>query len=167
VAFAGILVTGLCIWASYSDVSAHFMRNGLALRIFIAVSMIAPMAFFMGMPFPLGILTLRSKPRAAIVWAWSMNGLCTTIGGVTTALCSLSFGFRTTMLVALGVYALAGVTFGLLRQQSAQVVKSAEPLPPSSRVRNLVLVPEARVVANEARQAHDTREHAGDAQRAT
>ncbi|HET6957910.1 MAG TPA: hypothetical protein VFI56_15050 [Vicinamibacterales bacterium] len=176
VAFAGILATGLCIWASYPGVSAHFMRNGLGLRIFIAGSMIAPMAFFMGMPFPLGILTLRSKPRAAIVWAWSMNGLCTTIGGVTTALCSLSFGFRTTMLVALGVYVLAGVTFGLLRQQSAQIVKSAEPLLPllpippllpSSRVRNLLFLPQARVVANKARQPHDAREHAGDAQGAT
>jgi hypothetical protein len=119
-AFAGILATGTVIWASYPVVSTHFMRTGLPWRIFVAGSMIAPMAFFMGMPFPLGILALRSKPRGAIAWAWSMNGLCTTIGGVTTALCSLWFGFRATMLIALGVYALAGVVFGLLRRNDSQ-----------------------------------------------
>ena len=124
-AFAGILGTGVCIWASYPAAATHFMRAALGFRIFIAGSMIAPMAFFMGMPFPLGILALQSKPRAAIAWAWSLNGLCTTVGGVTTALFSLWCGFRTTMLLALGVYALAGIGFGLLRKQSTSILRTA------------------------------------------
>ena len=48
--------------------------------------MILPMAFFMGMPFPLGILELRTSRRGAVAWAWSMNGLFATIGSVARVL---------------------------------------------------------------------------------
>jgi hypothetical protein len=115
--FVGIIVAGVAIWATYPAVSRRFISTDLPWRVLVAASMIFPMAFFMGMPFPLGILALRSKPRGAIAWAWSMNGLFTTVGGVTTALCSLWFGFRATTLIALGVYALAGVVFGQLRME--------------------------------------------------
>jgi hypothetical protein len=115
VPFIGVIVTGGAIWAGYSSVATYFMASAAWYRILVAATMIFPVAFFMGMPFPIGILELRSKPRGAIAWAWSMNGLFTTVGGVATAVSSLAFGFRETTLAALGVYALAAGAFGLLR----------------------------------------------------
>jgi hypothetical protein len=116
IAFVGIIATGLAVWLTHSAVSRHFMAAGTAIRILAAAAMISPMAFFMGMPFPLGILELDAKPRGAVAWAWSMNGLCTTIGSVATVALCLRLGFRTTELTALGVYALAWIVFGVLRK---------------------------------------------------
>jgi hypothetical protein len=92
------------------------MTAPLPLRIAATAALIGPVAFFMGMPFPLGLLELAGRPRGAVAWAWSMNGLFTTIGGVASALLSLAFGFRFTILAALGMYALAAVAFAWVRQ---------------------------------------------------
>jgi hypothetical protein len=125
-AFAGIIGTGIAIWASYPFVSVYFMDLRMPWRMLIAGAMIFPIAFFMGMPFPLGILELRAKPRGAIAWAWSMNGLLTTVGGVLTAVSSLWFGFRTTTLAALGVYALAAIALARLRAANRRAIEARD-----------------------------------------
>jgi hypothetical protein len=119
-AFAGVLIAGLITWATYPVLSTYFIAAPMPVRIAAAAAMIFPIAFFMGMPFPLGVLALRTKPRGAIAWAWSMNGLFSTIGSVATVLLSLWLGFRVTVLVALGMYALAGLTFRSLRGRAAR-----------------------------------------------
>jgi len=116
IAFAGVVATGLALWLTYPSLSSHFIAAGDGVRIGAAALMIAPIAFFMGMPFPLGIAALERKPRGAVAWAWSMNGLFTAIGGVATALLSLWLGFRITLLVTLSAYAMAAVAFRALRR---------------------------------------------------
>jgi hypothetical protein len=117
--FAGLLASGAGMWLAYPAVSGVFLTAPLPLRIAAAAALIGPLAFFMGMPFPLGLLELANRPRGAVAWAWSMNGLFTTIGGVGSALLSLAVGFRLTIFVALGMYALAGVAFAWVRQTQA------------------------------------------------
>jgi len=130
VVFIGLLLSGLLLWLAYPFVSAQFLSGGLAMRIAATIALIAPMAFFMGMPFPLGLLELEGRPRGAVAWAWSMNGLFTTIGGVASALLSLTFGFRLTILISLGVYGLAAVTFARLRERcDVRVPAAARPVP--------------------------------------
>jgi spermidine synthase len=118
VAFAGVITAGLAIWFVYPRISGYFMADPMAVRILAAAAMILPMAFFMGMPFPLGILELEAKPRGAVAWAWSMNGLFATIGSVAAVLLSLWLGFRATMLVAIGMYAVAWAAFAVLRRSN-------------------------------------------------
>ncbi len=119
-AFAGVIAAGTIIWATYPVVSTYCIAAAMPVRIAAASAMIFPIAFFMGMPFPLGILELRTKPRGAIAWAWSMNGLFSTIGSVATVLLSLWLGFRITMWIALGIYALAALLFSSLRGRTAR-----------------------------------------------
>ncbi|MGH9411978.1 MAG: spermidine synthase [Vicinamibacterales bacterium] len=119
VAFAGVILSGIAIWAWHEPIAESLMGAPQAARIAAAAVMIFPISFFMGMPFPLGMLELRSKPPGAIAWAWSMNGLCTTIGSLASTSLSVWIGFRGTLVVALGVYTLAAVTFGALRRANA------------------------------------------------
>jgi spermidine synthase len=135
IAFGGVIATGLAIWLGYPRISGHFMADPTATRVLAAAAMIFPMAFFMGMPFPLGILELKTKPAGAVAWAWSMNGLFATIGGVAAVLFALWLGFRSTMLVAIGMYALAWVTFAALRRgnRRQETVVGAEPAPLEDR----------------------------------
>ncbi|MES1184145.1 MAG: hypothetical protein ABUL60_10035, partial [Myxococcales bacterium] len=102
------------------------LASPLTLRILVAAVMIFPLSFFMGMCFPLGILAIQNKPRGAIAWAWGMNGLFTTIGGLGAALLAMFFGLRFTLLVAFGVYALAGVAFSRLRRFAAPPAGEAD-----------------------------------------
>ena len=94
IVFAGLLAAGFVMWLAYPAISSLLLTAPLPLRIAATAALIGPLAFFMGMPFPLGLLELASYPRGAVAWAWSMNGLFTTIGGVASALLSLAFGFR-------------------------------------------------------------------------
>lgn len=115
VPFAGILVVGVLFCAAYVPVSRSFLASPMPVRIVAAAALLLPLAFFMGMPFPLGMRVLEGKPEGAVAWAWSMNGLCTTAGSVATAGASLWLGFFDTALAALGLYALAWVSFAVLR----------------------------------------------------
>ena len=117
--FAGVMLCGLAIWAWQEPIARDLMAASQAMRIAVAAAMIFPISFFMGMPFPMGMLELRDKPSGAIAWAWSMNGLCTTVGSLITVLLSVYVGFRGTLLIALAVYGVAAVSFGLLRRANA------------------------------------------------
>jgi hypothetical protein len=85
--------------------------------------MMFPVGFFLGMPFPLGILAIANKPRAVVAWAWGMNGLFTVVGGFLSMLISMAFGFNVAITFALGLYALAFAVFK--RLQGAEVTVTA------------------------------------------
>lgn len=114
--YAGTLTCGLLLITTYSPIIEHFVAAPLAARILISGAMVFPISFFMGMCLPLGILAIQHRPPGTIAWAWGMNGLFTTIGGLSAALCSMFWGFRVTLLMALGIYALAGLAFVRMRR---------------------------------------------------
>jgi spermidine synthase len=116
VPYAGTLASGALLLLTYSFVFEWFLASALPLRIFVAGVMIVPVSFFMGMCLPLGILAIEKRASGAIAWAWGMNGLFTTIGGLGSALLSMFWGFRFTLVVALVIYAVAGLAFMRLRK---------------------------------------------------
>jgi bacteriorhodopsin len=127
--FAAVLLSGLVMWLAYPIAGTWLLGASLPVRIAATIVLIGPMAFFMGMPFPLGLLELAGRPRGAVAWAWSMNGVFTTIGGIASALLSLTLGFRLTLLISLGVYGLAAMAFARLRHASDVRVPVAGPSP--------------------------------------
>jgi hypothetical protein len=128
--FVGLLATGLALWMIYPPAFSRMLTWPIGARVLGAAGLMFPTAFFMGMPFPLGILEIAAKPRGAVAWAWSMNGLCTTLGGVATALMAVWLGFHLTMLAALGMYAAASACFAVLRRgRRATSVIVTRPVP--------------------------------------
>jgi hypothetical protein len=77
--------------------------------------MIFPLGFFLGMPFPLGILAIEHQPRGAVAWAWGMNGLFTVIGGLASVLGGLEIGFNFTIVIALALYGCALAVYRKMR----------------------------------------------------
>lgn len=69
----------------------------------------------MGMPFPLGIMTIKNQPQGSIAWAWAMNGLFTVIGGLSSVLLSIYSGFRVTLIAAMLIYVVALLAYCRLR----------------------------------------------------
>ncbi|HIE50906.1 MAG TPA: SAM-dependent methyltransferase [Armatimonadetes bacterium] len=76
-------------------------------RILLSLALIAPLAFFMGMPFPLGLRRVATEAPALIPWAWGINGCASVLSAVLATLLAIHFGFSRVVLLALGLYALA------------------------------------------------------------
>ena len=109
--FIGVAISTLLLLFYQQVLFDHFLQHPVAARMFISVLMIFPLAFFLGMPFPLGILAVQHKPEGTVAWAWAFNGLFTVVGGIFCAIFSVYFGFKLTMIVAIAIYMLAMVTY--------------------------------------------------------
>ena len=85
----------------------HAMGLPDALRILISVVLIAPLAFFMGMPFPLGLARVAAADARLIPWAWGINGCASVTAAVLATLLAIHVGFTAVVLVALLLYGVA------------------------------------------------------------
>ena len=91
----------------------------LTLRILVAVGMLAPLAFCMGMPFPTGLRLLTSEHQRFVPWAWGANGVASVLGSVLSILLSMSYGFSAVLYVAIVIYAIAALTILTVRARVA------------------------------------------------
>jgi hypothetical protein len=78
-----------------------------AARIAISAALIAPLAFFMGMPFPLGLARVETCEARLVPWAWAVNGCASVTGAVLATLLAIHVGFTMVIVAALVLYALA------------------------------------------------------------
>jgi spermidine synthase len=124
--FAGILACGAALAWTYPLFFDRFLAVSTWQRISASIVMIFPLAFFLGMPFPLGVLSLHNEPRGLIAWAWGTNALFTVAGGVTAGVLSMFVGFRMTLLIALGIYVIAFGLFARLRAVERVSVQSVD-----------------------------------------
>jgi hypothetical protein len=113
--FAGILVAGSLLLLVLPYITAVFLASPTPMRILISSILIFPLGFFLGMPFPLGITTIRDMPSGSVAWAWSLNSVFTVVGGLSSVLLSIYLGFTVTILIALAIYVLALVVYARMR----------------------------------------------------
>jgi hypothetical protein len=76
-------------------------------RILVSASLIAPLAFCMGMPFPLGLARLADYAPELIPWAWAINGCASVVSAVLATLLAIHLGFTAVIALALVLYALS------------------------------------------------------------
>jgi hypothetical protein len=83
------------------------LRLALPWRIALSVSVLAPLAFVMGMPFPSG-LALVSRERASLVpWAFGVNGGASVLASVIAVLVAMAAGFSVVFVCAGAAYLVA------------------------------------------------------------
>ena len=78
-----------------------------AARIAISLALIAPLGFFMGMPFPLGLERLSRQAPAFVPWAWGINGFASVVSAVLATLLAIELGFTVVIMAALLLYTVA------------------------------------------------------------
>jgi hypothetical protein len=94
----------------------------LAVRVIVALAVLAPLGLCLGMFMPLGlgvVNEMSDHPDEYIAWAWAVNGFFSVIGSVLSTILAMSIGFRSVQFIALGVYAIAVVAFLGLRRRAA------------------------------------------------
>ena len=76
-------------------------------RFVFTLSLLAPLAFFMGWPFPAGMSLLQESSPAMLAWAWGINGFASVAAAPLTVLLAMSLGFRLVLALAVTAYLLA------------------------------------------------------------
>jgi hypothetical protein len=81
----------------------------LLIKIFLSILFISPAAFFMGMPFPLGLRRLSGINTTLTPWAWGINGCLSVISTALATIIAVEAGYFWVMLLAAMSY---GLTLG-------------------------------------------------------
>lgn len=112
-AAVGILVLGVVYLLTLDALFAALMSWPTAAKIGISIGLIAPLAFLMGMPFPLALASLGHTAASLIPLAWGVNGCASVLSAVLATLLAVHLGFATVVLFALLLYTFAPLVFPL------------------------------------------------------
>jgi hypothetical protein len=110
-AVAGIVVMVVLYQWLLAPLFAQLMGLGDVARVCVSLALIAPLAFCMGMPFPLALARLSRIAPAFIPWAWGLNGFASVVSAALAALLAIEFGFGVVLWLAVGFYSLAAIVF--------------------------------------------------------
>lgn len=107
IALGGLVATILV--AAFLYPSLIRMSLGLPLwqRGIVTALLIAPLGFFMGMPFPEGIRLVSTHNRDAVPWMWGVNGGATVLGSVLAIILAMATNFTTVFVLAALGYSIA------------------------------------------------------------
>jgi hypothetical protein len=83
-------------------------------KIPVSALLIAPLAFLMGMPFPLGLSVVSNRLPSWIPWAWGVNGCASVVSAILATLLAIHLGFVFVVFMAVLAYLLAAL---VLRQE--------------------------------------------------
>jgi hypothetical protein len=92
-------------------------------RIAVAVLLVAPLGFAMGMPFPLGLARVGRGPLPAAPFYWGLNGIFSVAGSLATMVVAVVFGFTVAMVAGSACYLIAA--FVAVRLGAAEPSPSA------------------------------------------
>ncbi|HNT76656.1 MAG TPA: hypothetical protein PKH77_16715 [Anaerolineae bacterium] len=80
----------------------------LGLRLLVAVLLLSILGFLMGIPFPTGVRWAGTHRPGVVPWLWGVNGVMSVLGSALATALSIHVGFQSALLIAAGVYGLAG-----------------------------------------------------------
>jgi spermidine synthase len=118
-AVAGISALALLYLLLLPPVFERFMGWPDVARIALSLALIAPLAFLMGLPFPLVLGRVARDVPDFVPWAWGLNGFASVVSAALATLLAVEFGFTVVILVALLLYALAAALAGWRAADSA------------------------------------------------
>ena len=80
----------------------------IAARAGAAFLLLAPLAFLMGMPFP---LAMRGLEEPLVPWAWGINGCASVVSPALATLLAIDIGLTAVLWLALALYLLIAAAF--------------------------------------------------------
>ncbi|GAK58987.1 spermidine synthase-like protein [Candidatus Vecturithrix granuli] len=110
-AIIGIVICLILYISGLSNVFGECSRWNYTFKVFLIVILIAPLAFCLGIPFPLGLRSLRQQADELVPWAYGINGYASVLSSLIATCLAVSFGFQIVMLLALFLYLLAAGIF--------------------------------------------------------
>ena len=106
-AAAGIIVVGGAYLGLLPWVFEAAQGWPTAARIAVALMLLGPIGFLLGMPFPLGLKALGNRAPLLVPWAWGINACASVVSASLATFIALHIGFTPVLGCALVLYALA------------------------------------------------------------
>lgn len=104
-------LTALLYLGALPALFAALMAAAPAWKVAASIAFIAPLAFVMGMPFPLGLAAGGERAPVLIPWAWAINGCASVVGAVLASALAVELGFGLVIVVAAALYVAAAFVF--------------------------------------------------------
>ena len=104
-AVAGIALIAMSYLAALPPLFRHLAGLADPAKVLLSVALIAPLAFLMGMPFPLGLRRIAASAPGFLPWAWGINGFASVLSAVLATLLAIHFGFAVVIAIAILLYA--------------------------------------------------------------
>jgi spermidine synthase len=114
-AIAAIVSLGAVYAMVLPPLFGGLMGLSLPAKIAVAVGLLAPLGFVMGLPFPLGLARVSDSTPALVPWAWGINGCASVVAAVMASLLAMHVGFTTVLVLALGLYTATPLLLGRSR----------------------------------------------------
>jgi len=105
-----LVIIGSAYLLILGPIFSVLMSQPAVIKIILSVLLIAPLAFCMGMPFPLGLSRLAEINPGLVPWVWGVNGCASVLSAVLATLLAIHFGFSVVILLALALYILSAVS---------------------------------------------------------
>jgi spermidine synthase len=115
-AITGITLLSLLYLLSLGWIFTALGNLPLGMKMLCSLALIAPLAFLMGLPFPLALTAVKRHADTLIPWAWGVNGYASVISASLATLIAIHFGFSTVILAAVAIYLLALSVFPRQRE---------------------------------------------------
>ena len=90
------------------------------LKVALTALMVAPPAFFMGVPLPTGLRLLQVNNEPAVKWAWAINSASSVLGSVGAMFLAIYEGLQRTLIAGGAFYVLALLVLVLLQRAARQ-----------------------------------------------
>ncbi|MGC8971833.1 MAG: hypothetical protein ACP5K2_06495 [bacterium] len=111
IAISAIVLLLLFYTMFLDKILIHLMDVPLAFKLVSIVSLVAPLSFFMGFPFPLGLSTFVGDKNRLLPWALSINGAFSVIGTPLANVLSIFYGYRLVLVLSIFLYLVSLLTF--------------------------------------------------------
>ncbi len=102
-----IIISGIYL-VFIDDIFSLLISWSIGQKIVFALTIIAPLGFFMGIPFPCALTFLKEKDEFSLAWAWAINGFFSVISILLATVFAIIYGFRVVIIIAILCYAVAG-----------------------------------------------------------
>jgi len=117
------ILLGVLFYALLLAPILSVVPNSIVLRIIVASIVLAPVSFFMGMPFPTMIRLLGEGDEVLIPWAWAINAFTSVAASVLSVLFATQAGFSVVLYLG-GVFYVAALFFFLMRIRQPAATQS-------------------------------------------
>lgn len=108
---AAIALLSIAYSLGFESIAGFLLKTGNLSRYLLSIVLIAPLGFFMGMPFPMALTKISQTTPALIPWAWGINGCASVISAILATLIAMQFGFTVLIFMAVALYGVAAWCF--------------------------------------------------------
>ncbi len=117
------LLAALVVFGISTPVAVGAYRDAATpVRIAVATAMIAPLGFFMGMAFPLGMQLASEKASRLTAWLWAINGATSVFASVGGVAIALAYGISASYWAGASCYAGAFIAYRFALRAPAEGV---------------------------------------------